>query len=138
MNASAYSDLGDTLLGRLLRYIYTDKVTEGDELLERIDAEVERYNDTEWAMTMLDSMFVAEQEARIKGKRLGREEGRAEGREEGREEGRAEGREEGREEGQERYAKLVELLMEADRLDDLKAASSDPQLRDRLFAEFGI
>lgn len=122
LNASAYADLGDSLLGRLLRYIYTDKVTKGDELLERIDAEVERYNDTEWAMTMLDSMFVAEQEARIKGKRLGREEGRAEG----------------REEGQERYAKLVELLMEAGRLDDLKAASSDSQLRDRLFAEFGI
>lgn len=152
LNASAYSVLGDgSGLGRLLRYVYTEDVADGDGLLEDIDAEVASYNDDrEWAMMLLDSITTARQEALVSGHYEGLEEGRKEGREQGLAEGRAEGREqglaegrakgraEGRAEGEDRYAKLVSLLLEQGRMDDLKSASSDSAVRQRLFEELGL
>lgn len=164
LNASAYGELGeDDDLGKLLEYVYTNRVSAGDALVESIDAEVARNNeDRGWIMTMIDSITIAEQEASIRGKLRGLEEGRAEGRElglaegrkEGREEGRKEGRKEGRAEGhgegleeglkkgqvkgENRYAELVGKLIAENRIDDIKAANDDPAVRKELYREFGM
>ncbi len=47
-----------------------------------------------------------------------------------RDEGRVEGRAEGRNEGIDLMAKLVDMLMEADRYADVKKATKDPEYRD--------
>jgi len=49
-----------------------------------------------------------------------------------------EGREEGKEHGEERFANLTKLLLDNDRLDDLKRATGDAEFRKMLFGEFGI
>lgn len=41
-------------------------------------------------------------------------------------------------EGQEKMAKLTDLLLNADRLDDLKRCTKDTNFRDSLFIEFGL
>ena len=113
----------------------TGEVPTDDVFLVEIDEEVGRNNrDKAVIGMMIDTMTMLKQEARVQG----RAEGRAEGREEGREEGRAEGKAEGREEGIERYGLLVNSLLDAGRVDDIRKASADPAFRDSLFAEFGI
>lgn len=59
-------------------------------------------------------------------------------REEGREEGRQEGREEGREEESARYSKLICVLFEQHREQDVKRAAEDPKYRKYLYEEFDI
>ena len=49
-----------------------------------------------------------------------------------------EGREEGREEGEECLARLMQLLMEAGRNDDLTKAVKDKEFRKTLYHEYGI
>ena len=58
--------------------------------------------------------------------------------EEGRNEGRAEGIAEGRSEGEERMACLVRILMENDRLDDLRKITLDKAYRETLYLEHGL
>ena len=58
--------------------------------------------------------------------------------EEGRNEGRAEGIVEGRSKGEERMACLVRILMENDRLDDLRKITLDKAYRETLYLEHGL
>lgn len=51
---------------------------------------------------------------------------------------REEGREEGIEQGIERANRLMSLLLEQNRMDDLKRATKDPKYRKKLFREFGL
>lgn len=48
------------------------------------------------------------------------------------------GREEGNKEGEDRFAKLAELLLQNQRMEDLRRASSDEAFRTQLFTEFGL
>ena len=60
------------------------------------------------------------------------------GLEKGREEGRVEGRQKGRAEGADMMAKLGEILLKADRTEDMQRAFKDFTFREKLFKEFGI
>ena len=51
---------------------------------------------------------------------------------------RMEGRIEGREEGIEHVAGLASILLEQNRMQDLKRAMKDKKYRERLFREFGL
>lgn len=51
---------------------------------------------------------------------------------------RAEGEAAGMAKGEERYSRLVDLLLDAGRVDDIRAASVDKSIRDGLYAEFGL
>ena len=51
---------------------------------------------------------------------------------------RDEGRAEGRNEGVDLMAKLVDMLMEADRYADVKKATKDPEYRDKLMKEYKL
>ena len=70
--------------------------------------------------------------------RQGRAEGRVEGKVEGRAEGLAEGLNEGRIEGENRFAKLVQMLIDEGRSEELRRAVSDQKYRENLYAEVGI
>ena len=59
-------------------------------------------------------------------------------REDGREEGREGGREEGRAEGIERANRLNQILIEQDRMEDLKRSVQDSKYQEALFEEFDI
>lgn len=132
VNASAYDAVeGDEPLRSLLRYIQTEETTEGDELVARIAAEVAHNNgDKDWRKRMLSPIETVKQEARVQA--------RIEVGDEARAEGLAEGRAEGRAEGEERLSKLIETLMGQGRIDDIRAASSDPEKRRELYSEFGL
>lgn len=131
LNASAHDCLpSENALGKLLRYLYTDEVADGDTLLEAIDTQVRRNNGKEWILMLRDSISTAKEDAIIEGREQGLAQGHAEG--------LAEGKAAGLAEGQDRYAHLADALIDAGRLDDLKLANSDPEARERLFEEFGI
>lgn len=49
-----------------------------------------------------------------------------------------EGREQGRKEGQETSAQLLQYLIQANRIDDIKKAAFDPDFRQKLFEEFHL
>ena len=51
---------------------------------------------------------------------------------------RNEGRAEGRNEGVDLMAKLVDMLMEADRYADVKKVTKDPEYRDKLMKEYKL
>ena len=55
-----------------------------------------------------------------------------------REEGRKEGREEGREEGTDRMARLVQVLIQLNRMEDLNRVLIDEEYRKKLFQEFAL
>lgn len=55
-----------------------------------------------------------------------------------REEGRKEGREEGREEGTDRMARLVQVLIQLNRMEDLNRVLTDEEYRKKLFQEFAL
>ena len=59
-------------------------------------------------------------------------------RKEGREEGRQEGLEEGETNATTRLNKLIECLIQDNRIDELKASITDNDLRNKLFKEYGI
>lgn len=63
---------------------------------------------------------------------------RAEGREKVLAEVREEALAEVRAEGESRFAKLIQLLLEADRTDDLSRAVSDPEYRKKLYLQNGL
>ena len=79
-------------------------------------------------------------------KNEGRKEGIAEGLEKGRKEGLSEGRKEGLKEGlsegrrmeAERMDRLVSELLKANRIEDLKKATSDSEFKNKLFREFNL
>ena len=59
-------------------------------------------------------------------------------REEGRSEGRAEGKEEGRKEGEDILARLIQVLLEAGRTEDIARAVRDEEYRKLLYKEFQL
>ncbi len=70
--------------------------------------------------------------------RQGRQEGIATGRAEGIAIGRAEGFTTGRTEGENRFARLVKMLLDCGRNEDLKKAVSDQCYREQLYVEAGL
>lgn len=58
--------------------------------------------------------------------------------ERGREEGREEGRKQGREQGEQRVNRLIQLLLERSRSDEIAKMVQDKELQKKLFEEFGI
>ena len=97
------------------------------DLTKRIDdgvAQVKAFKPWEAEyMQLYDMMSLVEQDAR----RIALAEGR--------EEGREIGREEGREEGEARIVQMNEYLIEKERYEDLKRASSDKEYRELILAE---
>lgn len=60
------------------------------------------------------------------------------GRAEGREEGKMEGKIEGKAEGENRFAKLVQLLIDSGRNEDLRKAATDQKYREQLYMEVNL
>lgn len=77
----------------------------------------------------------ARKKAQAEGLAEGLAEGRAKGKIEGRAEGRIEGRIEGRAEGEARLAKLSQLLIASDRMEDLTRVLADPEYRNKLYEQ---
>ena len=98
----------------------------GNERIKRMQKRVKSLKESE----EVGVKYMREWEEKIFAKREGREEGLAEGRAEGLAEGRAEERE--------RINKLNDMLLEAGRIDDLKASIRDVEFQKRLFEEFGL
>ena len=71
-------------------------------------------------------------------KNEGRKEGIAEGLEKGLEKGLKKGLSEGRKMEAERMDRLVSELLKANRVDDLKKATSDSEFKYKLFLEFDL
>ena len=69
---------------------------------------------------------------------IGKEQGRKEGLSEGLEKGLKKGLSEGRRMEAERMDRLVSELLKADRVDDLKKATSDSEFKNKLFREFKL
>lgn len=135
LNAQAWRDAPTEGLRNLLEYVSNRKspVESADPLVSRIDAEVERANrDSEWKEKAMGFMTL-EMDHRAR-ERYAKERGLAEGLEQGIEQGLAEGKaiEE------KRYSGLVEALLAADRVDDLRHAAKDADFRQRLYQELGI
>ena len=66
------------------------------------------------------------------------ENGREEGREEGRKEGRKAGRKEGLQQGEDHLARLMQALLADKRYEDARAASTDAEVRKRLYREYNM
>lgn len=71
-------------------------------------------------------------------RKIAQAEGRAAGLAEGRAEGRAAGRAEGQKEGEERFARLTQLLLGDNRMDDLIKTFTDLEYRKRLYGEYHL
>ena len=69
---------------------------------------------------------------------LGLAEGRTQGLTEGRTQGLVEGRAEGRAEGRSSMARLIDKLLEENRIEDCKRIAKDPEFCQHLMEEFGI
>lgn len=122
-NAKAYAKVEDDEdLRALLEYIATGKVDSADSLQGKIAAEVETINHDE---EKVREMFTAEQTIQMERERRAFEKGEAEGFAE------AEAKHERRE-------KLTDLLLDADRFDDLRRMRNDETFREQLYTEFGI
>ncbi len=72
------------------------------------------------------------------GKKLGIAEGISIGKEAGRQEGISIGKETGRQEGESLALKLIQLLIQQGRTDDVTRASIDPKVRQQLYKEFHL
>ncbi len=139
LNAHGWESEPDEGLRNLLRYVRSGEVA--DSLTAEIDAAVSVVNDDPARREAIMGFITMEHNMRVH-ERVARQEGRAEGREEGleegRQEGRAEGLEEGRAEGEARFGALADRLLDDGRIEDLRAASADPELLARLYAEYGL
>lgn len=149
LNASAWNALPHGALRDLLHYTKNGSLG-ADPLVRRIDAIVAAANnDRKWVDKVFYCVSTIEENdarrARIlerlaikKGLEEGRKEGHKEGLAEGRAEGRAEGLAEGRAATEARYSALIEHLLAENRLDDIRAMTSDAARRNALFAEFKL
>ena len=72
------------------------------------------------------------------GKKLGIAEGISIGKEAGRQEGISIGKETGRQEGESLALRLIQLLIQQGRTDDVTRASTDPEARQQLYREFHL
>ncbi len=107
-------------LKSLLKYVY-GKSVEDDSLVESIDTKVKAFNQNkDWKEQSMGFMSLEHHYAAqvITA--------------------REEGLEQGREESAVRYSKLIDLLLDAHRIDDLKRAADDNAYRESLFKELNI
>ncbi|MCM1126849.1 MAG: Rpn family recombination-promoting nuclease/putative transposase [Lachnospiraceae bacterium] len=116
------------------------KVLSGDMDIENIEQWVEEQGMKEEDEVMVCELFDQyERKGRIAGLAEGEAQGRiaglAEGEARGRIAGIAEGEAKGRIAGENRFAKLVQILMDAGRNDDLRRAVSDQKYREWLYRE---
>lgn len=148
LNSSAWETLSFSPLRSLLEYVQTG-YCDGDALVDQIDEAVEKANDdARWVRKVL-SVNTVEQNARWSvemakryyrevGVKEGREIGIAEGLAEGRAEGVAEGISCGRKETRDLDDKLIRMLFEAERQEDVLRMASDAGYRDKLIEEFEL
>ena len=132
-------DVSDRML-EVINYLKDEKIT--GEFSQALDDAVNAVKASEERKREYMILNIRDYEIREEGREEGLAEGRKEGREEGREEGLAEGRKEGREEGfeegQNKFGKLIHILMNQGRTDDVNRVSTDPEYRDQLYREFQI
>lgn len=81
---------------------------------------------------------IALERGKAKAERKGREIGLEEGRKAGLQEGRKAGLSEGESIGLARASRLTKILIEQNRMEDLKRSAEDATYRENLFREFGI
>lgn len=130
IDAGMYGECGDPELRTLLELFVTNKAPEGDDLTRLIESEVSRYTCGNEGKMLLDTQT----ESFNDGYDIGMDKGKAEG--EARGEARGETR--GRVEGKAELSKLIGMLLDEGKIDEAKAAVSDPELQDRLMVEYGI
>lgn len=120
LNASAWREDVDADRARLLEYVHTNEAAD-DGLIHRIQDAVREANaDAGWRESAVGFMTVEQdQRAQMHGARL-------------------EGLEQGREEGAQQFGRLVDELLDAGRLDDLKRAADDAAYRESLMTELGL
>ena len=122
LNSSADTHDASESLANLLQYVAKGEVASGDALIETIDNAVETANaDRLWVREVFCGIS-AEQDIRVR-LRGAYNEGAAKGKAEGLAE-------------KDRYNKLVAALLSEDRIDDLKAATKDPNKLEQLYAEY--
>ena len=115
-------------LSNLLQYIAKGKVAQGDSLIETIDNAVETANaDRLWVRDVFCGL-TEEDEIRIRLRRA-----YTEGVEKGEAAGEARGLAE-----KDRYNKLVSALLSANRIDDLKSATTNPDKLSQLYTEYSL
>ena len=116
LNASAWEEEGTEDLRNLLRYLQTGE-TADDPLIRRIEAEVEaanedaRWSDMVWSVTTIEEN---DRQQRIMQLR------------------------EAREQGEQRVERLVSLLLDDNRIDDIRRQTNDVEYRNSLFEKYGI
>ena len=100
-------------LRALYAYINDPSKSEGSALVKAIDERVKKFNgrDWRWRQVTLEYMMLDEY-------RKGKAEGKAE--------------------ATERLNRLNDLLVESDRLEDLKRSTKDPAYQQQLLEEFGL
>lgn len=128
MDASAWREDADADRARLLEYVHTNEAGD-DGLIHRIQDAVREANaDAGWRESAVGFMTVEhDHRAQMHGARL-----------EGLEQGLSQGLEQGREEGAQLFGRLVDELLDAGRLDDLKRAADDAAYREALLTELGL
>lgn len=128
LNASAWQEEDAGSLRNLLYYLHTGYVAD-DPLIEGIDAAVDRANgDARWS-EMVWSVSTIEENDKRRTRMLVRE---------AEERGVAKGIEQGVEQGENRLERLVNALLDANRIDDLQRQVNDEALRESLYEEFGL
>ena len=131
LNAHGWESEPDEGLRNLLRYVRDGKVA--DSLTAEIDAAVSVVNDDPARREAIMGFITMEHNMRVH-ERAARQEGIAEGRAEG----RAEGIAEGVAKGEARFGALADRLLDDGRIEELRAATADPALLARLYAEYGL
>ena len=89
-------------------------------------------------MQRWEEMEMEKEAARELGLAEGRTQGLTEGRTQGLTEGRTQGLAEGRAEGRSSMARLIDKLLEENRIEDCKRIAKDPEFCQHLMEEFGI
>ncbi len=120
--------------------------TMGDEWVARLDSEVRALNaDRGWRDTMLglaldiqEEKLEAREEGFAEGYTDGKADGYADGKADGYADGKADGYADGRAEEGETNRRLAQALIDRGRADELAQAMVDPEVKERLLAEFGI
>ena len=139
LNSSAWESDDDMSRSNLLHFVESGHAS--DDLTEGLASAVKEANDdADWRKRAMGFMTVEHsQRVRLRAARAeGLAEGEAKGREAGLAEGRAEGEAKGSAEAEARYSKLVDALLNQNRIDDLKRAADDPEYRQTLFSELGL
>lgn len=132
LNAGSWEAAPVGTLRNLLEYMHNGSVAE-DPLIEGIDAAVNEANaDSRWS-DMVWSVSTIEENDRRRARMMERE-----AMERGLAKGIEQGIQQGIEQGEHRLERLVNALLDADRIDDLQRQVSDEAFRESLYEEFGI